>query len=505
MPVAIRKLCARHAWWLAIACAYLYVFPYFPRIQSANELPRAYQVRAIVDEHTFAIDQQVARFGGTSDMSEWDHHIYPNKAPGAQLLAVPVYAAVRVAIGPPSLAVTMWLCRVVAGIAPTLLLLVVAWRSLERYVPDADVRRLVLVVYAFGSMAMTYSLLFFSHQLSAVCVASAWMVATDAADRRRGRAAFVVAGALAGAGPLVDYQAAFAIIPVAVFVLVRMRAWPRGELVRALVLASVGVAMPIAVLLGYHVACFGSPWRTGYATAISHAADHAHGLLGMTSPHLAAVWGTLLAPDNGLITLAPWLLLAVPGGVVLARRGERALVALAAAVIVIYMTFLISLDFWRAGWEIGPRYVTVMLPFMLPLVAAGVAAWRTRVALGAFATALMIIGVVVYAGSAVTFPQWPDALKNPLYDVTFHLFVDGAFAPNLARVCGVSGWIGALPWLLLVAGMTGWTLVRVFGVKAFVIGAVTSVAMVGALELAVPRDGAADSIYRKTVYPAVTQ
>jgi len=30
---------ARHGWLIAIAVAYLYAFPYFPRIHSANELP----------------------------------------------------------------------------------------------------------------------------------------------------------------------------------------------------------------------------------------------------------------------------------------------------------------------------------------------------------------------------------------------------------------------------------------------------------------------------------
>ena len=49
----------RNGWLIAIVAAYLYVFPYFPAIQSANELPRVYLVKAIVDEHTFKIDSGV--------------------------------------------------------------------------------------------------------------------------------------------------------------------------------------------------------------------------------------------------------------------------------------------------------------------------------------------------------------------------------------------------------------------------------------------------------------
>src|SRR5437764_15295702 len=100
-PVQVR---IRHGWLVAIAGVYLYLFPYFPRIQSANELPRVYLVKAIVEDHTFAIDKQVATYGATSDLSKWDGHLYQNKAPGSSLLVVPVYAAVRLVAGEPSLA-----------------------------------------------------------------------------------------------------------------------------------------------------------------------------------------------------------------------------------------------------------------------------------------------------------------------------------------------------------------------------------------------------------------
>ena len=52
---------------------YVYLFPYFSRIQSANELPRVYLVKAIVEDHSFAIDNGIRRWGGTSDMaaSHW--------------------------------------------------------------------------------------------------------------------------------------------------------------------------------------------------------------------------------------------------------------------------------------------------------------------------------------------------------------------------------------------------------------------------------------------------
>ena len=216
----------RYGWLAAIAVVYLYVFPYFPRIHSANELPRAYLVKAIVADHTFAIDRGVAAWGATADVSPSGGHQYSNKAPGASLLAVPAYAAVRAVAGEPSLAATIWICRVFAGIAPMLAFLWLLWGFLVRFAPDPDIRRLVLLAYALGSLAMTYSILFYSHQLGAICAASAWILALDVVDGRRGRWAMAAAGLLAGAAPLADYQAAFAVVPVAVHVLARL--WRRG-------------------------------------------------------------------------------------------------------------------------------------------------------------------------------------------------------------------------------------------------------------------------------------
>ncbi len=77
-----------HGWLVAIAAAYL-VFPYWAGIRSANELPRAYLVRGIVERHTFTLEDDAARWGDTGDMSPSGGHICSNQAPG-MLLVVPV-------------------------------------------------------------------------------------------------------------------------------------------------------------------------------------------------------------------------------------------------------------------------------------------------------------------------------------------------------------------------------------------------------------------------------
>jgi len=514
--VRIKACIARYGWLAAIAFVYLYVVPYFPRIHSANELPRVYLVKAIVEDHTFAIDRSVARWGATADVSPSGGHQYSNKAPGSSLLAVPAYAAVRAVLGEPSLGTSLWLCRVFAGILPMLGFLWFVWGFLARFAPDPGVRRLVVLAYALGSLAMTYSILFFSHQLGAICIASAWILALDVAEGRRGLAAMAVAGLLAGAAPLADYQAVFAALPVAVQVIARLRRGPgeprigglvgaapviarpaaRVGLVAAVAVAAVAAALPIAGLLGYHAICFGSPWRTGYDASTTFAVYHQQGFLGMTEPRWVALWGSLLRPDNGLITLSPWWLLAVPGCVALWRTHERATAGVALAAVIIYVSFLSSLTFWRAGWEVGPRYIAAMLPFLLPPIAAQLQRWANRPVRFGIAAGLIGAGVTVYVLSSATFPYWPDSVAHPLYDVTLRLLRDDLVAPNLGSALGVPGIAGIVPYLAVAFGALGVAVWRVGGTRSLAIAAALAAAILvayGALPRGEPR---ADTVYR---------
>lgn len=453
-------------WWaVALIAVYLYVFPYYPSIRSANELPRIYLVMAMVDERTFAIDRGVRRWGETVDVSPHGGHQYSNKAPGSSMLAVPGYVVLRAATAvvadrAPTLAETFWMCRVTTGVLPSLLFLLLLARYLARLYPGvagAGPRRATLAIYALGTMALTYSVLFISHQLSAVCAGTAWLCAaeviddrtdaegdrlrTDAGGARRPvgprRAArwMLAAGFAAGAAPLCDYQGLFALVPVAVwasFGLVRAR---RG--LAPFAWAALGAAVPIAALLVYHDVCFGGPLTTGYAASQHFAMYHQRGFLGMDKLRWAALTGSTVSGDNGLIVLCPALLLAVPGWLVLARRGRRDLAALSAAVAVVYLLFISSIIFWRGGWQMGPRYITAMLPFLVPAIAAALVAAWSRPPLRALALGLGGVGVVIYAGSIIEFPHFPEKFHNPVWEVTLRLWADGLAGPNLGRALGL--------------------------------------------------------------------
>src|SRR5262249_37362246 len=135
--------------------------------------------------------------------------------------------------------------------------------------------------------------------------------------------------------------------------------------------ALLAFAVPIAILLAYHKACFGSVLKTGYSFAVDP--EQKKGFLGITGPNRIAFRQVLIDPSNGILILMPWTALAVVGAVH-AWKTMRAEVITCAAVFLMYILFLgfLEPEVGRGGWGVGPRYMTVALPFAAWLACAGI-------------------------------------------------------------------------------------------------------------------------------------
>jgi hypothetical protein len=437
---------------LGFALVYLYCFPFFGDLKSANELPRVLLTEQIVDHGTFRLDGRLHELGSRFDVATTpDGHSFSNKAPGVSFLAVPAYLVLKaghaVFGGKVTIAEATWAFRVSAVGIPSLLFLWVFFGLARRFAPAGAPAS--LVAYGLGSMALPYGILFFSHQLSAVCAGAAFCLAVGLVHDRRGPGTAVAVGLLAGASVLVDYQSAIAALAIGVYLLVGS---PRRLRDAGLALAG---TIPPAVLLGiYHRACFGSPLKTGY----SFAADPAHkqGVLGIIGPNLQAMGQALIAPDNGLLFLTPWVLLGIVGFVALWRARRWRAEAITCAVIVLgYILFVGSLvpEFGRAGWSVGPRYICVALPFAGWLAAAGLGALDGKPAFRAAAHTLVLYAAIVFVVATTTYPHWPIGFQNPLHEVSLRLLGDGLAPHSLGTLVGLRGLPSLLPLYLTAAGL----------------------------------------------------
>src|ERR1700735_3509551 len=84
------------AFFALTALVFTCVYPFFAWVNNPNENVRTYMTMAIVEEHTFRIDNQVARYGWVNDMAAvpeptGERHLFSVKGPAVSYAGVPFY------------------------------------------------------------------------------------------------------------------------------------------------------------------------------------------------------------------------------------------------------------------------------------------------------------------------------------------------------------------------------------------------------------------------------
>jgi hypothetical protein len=444
-----------HRWRLTVAVAaiYLYAFPYFPTLRHANELPRIVTSEQLAERATFRLDERLGDLGSLADVATApDGHRYQNKAPGLSMLGAlpywPLDTGFEFASGhrPPLMLVT-WLLRVLLATLPTLALVACFPVVAARFAQRPEARDGALIAFALGSMALPLGLLFMSHAIAASLVGLAFAVSVAAVRERRPdeRRAAALAGALLGLAMLCEYQALFGAVLVAAYLV-----WGVERPARAGLLLASTSAPFLAVLAWYHWIAFGSPFHTGYAFSVDPA--NRVGVMGIVGVSRLSLAQLFVRPDNGLLLLSPWVILAAAGAASIARRedarariGREAL--LASAIAVVYCAFVAVLEpeFGRGGWSVGPRYIAVAIPFIAWLAAAGLDQCLRHRVLGIGAFSLVFAGIIVNVLAATTYPHWPVEFQNPLFEVSVRSIREGHAPYSLGTLLGLRGLASLAP------------------------------------------------------------
>ena len=311
-----------------------------------------------------------------------------------------------------------WALGLLGVLAPAIVLLVLVARGAERIA--AGTGTAVALTLGTGTLVLPFSTLYFSHVLSALLgFAAFWLVWRE---RTRDDAPrpwmLALAGACAGLAVLCEYPLGIAAAIVGLYALAVRRP---GVVRRALAYGG-GLAAGVAPLLAYHWWAFGSPLHMSYENAVAKTGFSGHheiglndgGFFGITMPRPETV-GELLFSGRGLLTLAPVLVLAIAGVVVLAReRGgrHRTEAAVIGAIALAYLVY--NAGYWLplGGGSPGPRFLFPILPFL----ALGLAiAWRrwpaVTLALSAISTTTMVVATMTQPMIGVNDPGiWVDRI-----------------------------------------------------------------------------------------------
>ncbi len=397
----------------------LLVVPIFPHAISPNEYSRWILDVAIVDFGTVEVTPVLEATGiPITDLARIDGRAYSNKAPGGSLLTLPVYAAARALVGPPSastMRATLNAMRIAGATLPAILLAI--WLGVvARRLGCSEARiRIAVTTLLFATPLLAYGLLFFAHALSAFTLFGAWALLF--ASERRPMSDFG-AGALIGLAVLSEYPSA---LPGATLIVCAIPALRFAGLLRV-----IGGGLPFALVLAvYNRLAFGSIFSlsSGFESDAHLRELATRGLFGIGLPSPEIFTSLLLDPSRGLFVISPVLLFAF-AGIARARKAlsRAGFIALLAVPAIILLTFA-GYPNWFGGRTVGARYLVALLPFLALLIAFAVETVTEAVMLGASAGAVAVMSLV--------FPFIPTGYAVPWASFSWPLLRDGCVVPNL--------------------------------------------------------------------------
>lgn len=385
---------SRHETWFSVAYGLwlLGIFAYFVPAATWNPVSRFDLTRAIVEHRTLSIDEYV---DNTGDRALARGHWYTEKAPVPSFLAVPAYSvfllsqkirgqrleysvlatadvpARRVVVNGPFQR-GLYVCSLcTAGIGTALLGVLMFRLLLRRFSPGAALFGSAATI--LGTPLLPYATSFYGHGVAAVfLVVALWALFAGADGPSRSQVR--IAGGCLALSAGCEYLAAVPAVVLGLFFLI----FSKRETLRQHVLdLALGGALPAALIAAYHVACFGGPFRTGYAYVVrpEFVKGHASGLLGIHLPTLEGTVGLLVGTRRGLLFLAPIAAPAIWYGIVHARRNAD--LASRAGIVAFGALLFVNAGYymWWGGAAAGPRHLVPVLAFLSIGTAA---AWESK-------------------------------------------------------------------------------------------------------------------------------
>jgi hypothetical protein len=311
---------------------------------------------------------------------------------------------------------------------------------------------LLAVLYAFATPVFYRTAQLNHNLLISHCALFAFALLWRPWDKssQQKRPHYLLAGLLTGWSLVLDYSGLIVILVVGLYALVRWSSQPAetrrwSDLIRF----SAGVAVCIAILMGYQWMAFGNPIypAQSYMPPTQYTS---YGYRGMEWPQLDLLWLLSFGMRYGLFTSAPLLALAlyIPGWI---RRKDRLVGNLETWFIVVFTAafflFTAANQFARLQFNSGVRHVVPVTPFLFLLAANVLIRMPTWLA--------------VPVGVLSTYWSWCLAMYRDVekglgvFESLIHISTSGPRLPWLTtlHLLGlVPSWFTALP-IFLIGGI----------------------------------------------------
>jgi hypothetical protein len=395
---------------VALGVILFLVLGYFAGGQGWNQNSRLALTLALVDHGEVSIDRYHDSVLPTGDKAVHGGRFYSDKAIGVSVLGMAPYAVIKPALDRihderRRMNLAMYGVVLAAVALPVAAAAVALFLLALRLRGDARLALFAPIAVVLGTPVWPFSTVLFGHATAAAALLGTFCLLRRIREQKRESLASAAgAGLLGSLAVVTEYTVAPLVVILAgyaVFVL-----HDAGRLHgRQLLVAAIGVALPLSVLLAYNVVAFGSPWRLGYQALATEEFRkiHSQGLVGIGWPSLEVVWYLTFHPARGLFAHAPVLLLAIPGlWVMVSTRAWRAEGLVIALCFVTLLLINAGFPMWWGGWSASPRH---LLPAVLLL---GVPLAFVRSPWRPLPSALLALSVLQAFLLASTTPLVPD-------------------------------------------------------------------------------------------------
>lgn len=446
----------------------LFSFSYFfPRWAEWNQNSRLDLTMAIVDHHTFRIDDY---YENTGDYAFFEGHYYTEKSIGPSLLAIPFYAVFKgitttplwsqiVELASSSGALSATLREEGTGLLPekiyfasalqfvtffavsipSAILCVFFYRFLGYFSTNRAFDVFLTLVFGLGTNWFTYSGLFYHHSQSTAALFFAFYLLFKMRRSELSWKLLWVVGLLWSFSLISEYSTVLIVVILFIYTILSL---PDK---RKLALLFVGGAPLVLTMAIYNYICFRTLLPVGYLYDPNYVEWHHTGLVTVTYPKLDVLWNITFSPYRGLFFVSPFLLLAIPGFFYFWQAQRyRAEFWVCLASVVSFLLINSSSAVWWGGYAVGPRYIIPILPFLtLPIVFFN----HVRNVLWARALSyiLAIVSVLVVWIETISGQSLPDFTPNPLFNYSLPRFLSGDIARNVGMVLGLSSWYSLIP------------------------------------------------------------
>jgi hypothetical protein len=389
-------------------------FAYFAQGAGPNQSSRFDLTRAIVEQRSLAIDKYAKN---TIDKAEVGGHFYSDKAPGLSFAAVPAYAVIYAARGfqPPrrsSNRIALYILSFVVVGGASAAAGAALYRMLRRFDVSWGAAVVAIAAWWLGTNAFAYATIFMAHAFVAALLALSF-AALHAARETRSRTLVAAAGALAGWATISEYPAAVVAALLFAYGVKRVG-------LRHMAPYAAASAIPLVLLGAYNASCFGSPFSLGY----QHLAEPEfqrvinRGFFGIALPSPSALVELLFGEFRGILPLAPWMLAAIVGAVIFARKKAlRAEAALSLATAAFFIVLASSYARWDGGNAMGPRYVVpafafVAIAFAFALDEIATLPRLARAIAGALAASSVVYSIALCTMCVAVMPEFPEVVPG---------------------------------------------------------------------------------------------